>query len=376
MPVRKIAWFVAMAALLLTFAGTAQEAHGQPNSEILRDKFILGLSRALKANDYPKALKFIDRLEKLGGDLPPAIDYFRGEAYFHTGRYGEAQRALNRYVEKTGRKGRYYQKSLEFMLAAEEKAEKAEARERPGRVFRDCPECPEMVVVSAGSFMMGSPSYEAERDDDEGPRHRVTIPKPFAVGKYEVTFAEWDACVADGGCRGRRPADRGWGRARRPVINVSWNDAKTYVRWLSNKTGQEYRLLSEAEWEYVARAGTTSRYSWGDDIGRNRANCDGCGSRWDDKQTAPAGSFAPNVFGLHDAHGNVYEWVEDCWNASYAGAPPDGSAWTGGDCGLRVLRGGSWDSEPRYLRSAYRNRDWAGVRDYFSGFRVARTLAL
>ena len=212
----------------------------------------------------------------------------------------------------------------------------------PGTAFRDCPECPEMVVVPAGSFMMGSPSHEAGRDNDEGPAHRVTIAKPFAVGKYEVTFAEWDACVADGGCGGHRPGDKGWGRGRRPAINVNWDDAKAYVRWLSDKTGKQYRLPSEAEWEYAARAGTTTRYSWGDEVGRNRANCDGCGSLWDNEQTAPAGSFRANVFGLHDVHGNVWEWVEDCWSGNYLGAPADGSAWESGDCSRRVLRGGSW----------------------------------
>ena len=158
------------------------------------------------------------------------------------------------------------------------------------------------------------------------------------------------------------------------MINVSWEDAQGYVRWLSRKTGEEYRLLSESEWEYVARAGTRTRYWWGDEIGRNRANCDGCGSRWEDRQTAPVGSFSANGFGLHDVHGNVWEWVEDCWNESYAGAPRDGSAWESGECGRRVLRGGSWYNNLRYLRSAFRGRNSAGNRYMFIGFRVARTL--
>ena len=253
-----------------------------------------------------------------------------------------------------------------------EKLEKLKRMLPAPKAFRDCPECPEMVVVPAGSFMMGSPPGETGRTKHEGPRHRVTIPKPFAVGKYEVTFAEWDACVAAGGCRGHRREDQGWGRGRRPAINVNWDDAKAYVRWLSRKTGKQYRLLSEAEWEYAARAGKSTRYHWGDDIGRNRANCDLCGSRWDDNQTAPVGSFPANAFGLHDAHGNVWEWVEDCWNPNYAGAPADGSAWRSGDCYSRVLRGGSWYDLPRFLRSANRNR--SGVRSDDFGFRVARTL--
>jgi len=245
---------------------------------------------------------------------------------------------------------------------------------QPGETFKDCPECPEMVVVPAGTFMMGSPASEKGRFKDEGPRHRVTIAKPFAVGKFEVTFAEWDACVAAGGCNGHHPDDRGWGRGRYPVINVSWTDAKSYVSWLSRKTGKRYRLLSESEWEYVARAGTTTRYAWGNDIGPNKANCGGCGSQWDNRQTAPVGRFGANRFGLHDVHGNVWEWVEDCSNESYAGAPSDGKAWTSGDCNRRVLRGGSWVSSPWIVRSAIRDRSVSGYRIDYDGFRIARTL--
>ena len=244
----------------------------------------------------------------------------------------------------------------------------------PGTTFQDCAQCPEMVVVPSGSFMMGSPESEQARDDDEGPVHRVTIARPFAVGVYEVTFGEWDACVSGGGCGGYRPDDKGWGRGSRPVILVSKEDAKAYVEWLSRKTGEEYRLLSEAEWEYVARAGTTTRYWWGDAIGRNRANCSGCGSRYN-LVTAPVGSFSANPFGLHDVHGNVWEWVEDCWNYRYRGAPSDGSAWQMGDCDVRVLRGGSWYNAPWSLRSAERIGDTSGPRDFLVGFRVARTLA-
>ena len=245
-----------------------------------------------------------------------------------------------------------------------------QAEMEAGTVFRDCAGCPEMVVVPAGTYMMGSPEETYEM-----PIHRVTIGEPFAVGKYEVTFAEWDACVADGGCYGHRPDDEGWGRGNRPVMDVDWNQVQTYVMWLNEKTGKGYRLLSEAEWEYVARAGSgTRKYSWGNEVGRNRANCGECGSRWDGKQTAPVGSFGANGFGLHDVHGNVWEWVEDCWNGTYAGAPADGSAWEQGDCNTRVLRGGSWLLVPRYLRSASRFWDPAGDRLNEVGFRVARNL--
>ena len=255
------------------------------------------------------------------------------------------------------------------------------ARAHPvGSMFRDCAGCPEMVVVPARSYQMGSPPDETNRDDDEAPVHRVTFGEPFAAGRYEVTFAEWDACRQAGGCS-HRPDDQGWGRGTRPVVDVSWNDAQEYIQWLSGRTGQDYRLLSESEWEYVARAGTTTRHWWGDEIGRNRANCDGCGSRWDTRQTAPVGSFPANPFGLHDVHGNVWERVQDCRNPSYEGAPGDGSAWESGNCGFRGLRSGSWQptDRPRYLRSA--NRGWNDVSlrrfgDNASiGFRVARTLA-
>ena len=251
---------------------------------------------------------------------------------------------------------------------------------RPGKVFQDCNECPEMVVVPAGSYMMGSPGSEEGRDDDEGPVHRVTIAEPFAVGVHEVTFAEWDACVRDGGCGGYRPDDEGWGRGRRPVINVSWENAQRYVRWLSRETGQEYRLLSESEWEYAARAGTATPFHYGRTISTSQANYDGnytygAGSEGEYRaRTVPVGSFGANGFGLHDVHGNVWEWVEDCWNGSYRGAPSDGSAWQRGNCDRRVVRGGSWYFKPWFLRSA--NRYWfeSVFRNFNLGFRVARTL--
>ena len=245
------------------------------------------------------------------------------------------------------------------------------AGQSPGDTFRDCPGCPELVVVPSGRFMMGSPESESGRFDNEGPVHEVTIACPFAVGVYEVTLDEWDACVSDGGCGGYRPDDMP--RLSHPVFNVSWNDAKAYVRWLSGKTGEAYRLLSDAEWEYVARAGTTTRYWWGDDIGQDRANCDGaCGDSYN--YSAPVGSFSANPFGLYDMHGNVFEWVEDCWNESYHGTPSDGSAWESGECGLRMLRGGSWYVSPRNLHSAFRGSFPSGIRFFDIGFRVARTL--
>ncbi|MCY4454066.1 MAG: SUMF1/EgtB/PvdO family nonheme iron enzyme [Immundisolibacterales bacterium] len=253
----------------------------------------------------------------------------------------------------------------------------AKPTRKVGEKFQDCAECPEMVVVPSGSYEMGSPSREKGRDADEGPVHRVTIERPFGVGVYEVTFSDWAACRRDGGCS-RNFGDRGWGRGDRPVIDVRWADAQEYVRWLSRKSGKRYRLLSESEWEYAARAGTGTRYSWGQDIGVNRANCrnEECGDGF--RHTAPVGSFRANQWGVHDMLGNVYEWTEDCWNANYFGAPGDGSAWLSGNCdGLRVIRGGAWFSHGPALRVTNRSkcgRD-APRCDYSAiGFRVAKTL--
>jgi len=248
------------------------------------------------------------------------------------------------------------------------------------RTFKDCGNCPEMIEVPAGSFMMGSAEGERGSSSEERPRHRVTIAQPFAVSEFPITFDEWDLCVAKGDCAGGsageredyalRISDNGWGRGRRPVINVMWTDAQRYVAWISKITGKSYRLLTEAEYEYAARAGTQTVYPWGNDIGTNNANCDGCGSQWDEKQTSPVGSFAANGFGLYDMVGNVYSWVEDCVHHSYDGAPTDGAAWiAGGDCGTRIIRGGS----PVF--SASRNRMEMGHRYFKVGFRVGRTIA-
>ena len=248
-----------------------------------------------------------------------------------------------------------------------------EKEANPSTDFKECDKgCPVMIVIPAGKFMLGSPENESERRGNEGPQHEVTIARPFAVSKFEVTFEEWDACAAAAACP--QAAD-GWGRGRMPVINVSWRDAQQYVDWLSKLTGQDYRLLTEAEWEYAARAGATTRYSWGDEPGVGNADCNGCGSQWDLRQAAPAGSFKPNAFGIYDMHGNVWEWVEDTWHENYDGAPLDGSAWLwGGDPSYRVVRGGSWRNESELVRAAVRDKRNINVRFDTLGFRVARTI--
>ena len=300
-----------------------------------------------------------------------------------------------------------------------------------GQVFRDCEACPEMVVAPAGSFVMGSPSSEEGRDDTEGPQHEVTIREPFAVGVYEVTRGEFARFVfASGRSTGDscwtyeavdprdRYVDKGWwfdewaeryGRNwsnpgygqtdGHPVVCVSWEDAKAYVGWLSRETDKEYRLLSEAEWEYAARGGTvTSRY-WEEGEGGqcrhangpDREVKDAYGKLYDfigweavscsdgHVHTAPVGSYEANGFGLHDVLGNVLELVEDCWNGGYRRAPSDGSAWVSGDCRGRPSRGGFFGADPRTLRSAVRIGPFGPVapkvRIFYLGFRVARTLA-
>jgi formylglycine-generating enzyme required for sulfatase activity len=270
----------------------------------------------------------------------------------------------------------------------------------PRDTFKDCPDCPEMVVVPAGSFVMGSPEGEPEREPSEGPQHVVKIGKPFAVGRSAVTRAEFSAFVTDtghvsgGGCYAsttvgwKRHSRRSWrspGIAQddgHPVVCVSWEDARAFVDWLAMRTGKRYRLLSEAEWEYVARAGTTTPFWWGFTISTSQANYDGrqdyaegLAGEWR-RTTIPARSLGANPWGLYNVHGNVWEWVEDCWNDSYLGAPANESAWMAGDCASRVLRGGSWVDGPGNLRAASRFKYRSDYRDFDSGFRVARSLIL
>jgi formylglycine-generating enzyme required for sulfatase activity len=252
---------------------------------------------------------------------------------------------------------------------------------QPGQTFKECKNgCPEMVVIPAGEFLMGSPDNEEGRNKDrESPQHRVTVPKPFAIGKYPVTFAQWDICADQGACAQWMPAnDQGWGRENRPVVRVNWRDANAYAAWLSRVTGKRYRLPSEAEWEYAARAGTTGAYSWGPTIGINNANCDGCGSQWDNKQTAPAGSFKPNAFGLYDMTGNIYQWCEDSWHDNYNGKPDalkaSGGAWLAEIGDMRIIRGGSWGASPNNIRPAARGLKEEGYRETWIGFRIARDL--
>ncbi len=240
---------------------------------------------------------------------------------------------------------------------------------KPGDVFRDCDDCPELVVVPPGLFVMGL----GGTTKTEGPSHRVFIEKPFAIGRFEVTFDQWEACIRGGGCT-HQPDDHLWGRGTRPVINLNYTHIENYLKWLRGTTGQTYRLPSEAEWEYAHRGNTTTLYPWGNEVGVNLANCKDCKSIWSAKGTAPVGSFPPNAFGLYDTVGNAYEWTADCWNPSHEGAPPKGGIRTDGDCNQRVMRGGSFYYFSKVGRSSYRSKNALPVNSYWLGFRVLREL--
>lgn len=305
-----------------------------------------------------------------------------------------AARAFELYLQAApGARDRAQVRSLIAALRRRPAVE--EAHKTPNKEFRDCPRCPEMVVVPAGRFVMGSPVQEIGRFDSEGPQHPVSL-RAFALGKYPVTEEEFTLFLA---ATGYQPApcnrllDKTWrspgngivfppGQAdlpRQPAVCVNWNDVQAYIAWL-NKTVSTgaYRLPSEAEWEYAARAGTVTARWWGEAVGSGNANCQGCGSRWDNTLIAPVGSFGANPFGIFDVLGNTWEWLADCWNENYAGAPADGSAWTTGDCSRRVMRGGSWSNLPAFIRSAARSRGDAGGADFdyssYVGFRLAKSL--
>jgi len=275
----------------------------------------------------------------------------------------------------------------------------AEAQSYKDREFRECRDCPEMVGIPAGQFVMGSPKTEPGRFDSEGPQHTVSI-KAFALGKYDITAAQFLAFLRS---TGHRPAacnrilGLGWGSPgggleqqppEWPAVCLGWEDAQAFVAWLNAEVHKArpglvpdkgpYRLPSEAEWEYTARAGTKTARWWGEAIGVNKANCNGCGSPFDDRLLAAVNAFAPNPFGLYGMLGNAWQWTADCWHANYLHAPDDGSAWLETSCTKRVIRGGSWNSLPALVRSASRSfsTDDGGDYDYSSltGFRIARDL--
>ena len=388
------------------------------------DKYMLEALKAIENDDLSTAndkfweidqIYFFDRHERLSEPLPEFLFHYgkllveqsfvrllvkdsSGRVIEHkdnTVLYGDfddhlrhlykGESLLKQCVLNIDGDSEYYKPALELLLVAEEKVRKHQQQmDEYEDAMQQAALKPmgEMVPISGGTFVIGGFG-----DKSEMPARKVNI-RPFKLGKHEVTFAQWDACVMDGGCKTKRSPDgywsydEAWGRGNLPIINVSWDEAQLFIDWLNGKTVGGYRLPTEAEWEYAGRAGNIwYAYSWGDAIGVNQANCNGCGSQWDAKQTAPIGSFPANAWGLHDMHGNVEEWVQDCWHDNYEGLPDDGSEWIN-DCayddsynvedGTRVIRGGSWNDSAGSVRSASRNWSSRSNRSFTIGFRLAR----
>ena len=237
--------------------------------------------------------------------------------------------------------------------------------QKAGTDIRDCPACPVLTVIAPGTFTMGSNTS----DPSEKPPRRVTIDAPFAIGRTEVTVEQWNACVDAGACPRTTDAARA---PNTPARDISWDDAQLYLKWLTKVSGKPYRLPTEAEWEFAARGGTSSRYWWGDDMRRGSANCKDCGEPWQADGPAPVASFAANAYGLHDMNGSVWEWVEDCWHSTYKNAPADARAWTESFCPVHVIRGGSWRDGASYMPATTRFKYDGSVRHSQNGFRVAR----
>ena len=391
-PVKRICMIVLLAMGCISGVGA------QLPPEMQADRLVVRAERQAREGEPAAALASLDdalalRIEN-SVEIP--VDFWFRHAVLAriVGDHTRAVESATRYVTAAGSDAEHYLAALEILdsseldlesLAREQEAQEAAERARrevEARAFSDPLVSggygPEMIEIPGGEFLIGChwDCYGGDRA-----LQRVSIQR-FALSRHEVTFSEWDACVGGGGCGGYSPDDRGWGRGTRPVINVSWEDAQAYVSWLSAQTGEQYRLPSSSEWEYAARAGTETKYSWGDDVGYGMANCDStslfggessCGSRWDGVQTAPVGSFEPNGYGLYDVHGNVWEWVEDC--NSFENVPSDGSAFLTEDCRWRAYRGGAWDDPPSLMRSMLQMGDYPQERSYDLGFRVARTLA-
>lgn len=407
-------WAAILTAWLSFSPGYAQTDRLQQSQiELLR----LDVEKFMATREYSTVLQKISGFRQLGVAMPLEFLAIEARLSADSGDVLRSKKVLDEYFARAPKTDKDYSESEKVLLAvtphlAAAEAERAAAARKAadaeatvaksrdalmaatksartkiettvaGRVkyIQDCRECPKLAVVPAGTFQMGDLSGIGSKD--ERPVHAVSIAKPFAVGVYEVTFAEWDACVAAGGCV-TNPSDEGWGRGARPVINVTWDDAQSYLKWLSAKTGKTYRLPSDAEWEYAARAGSSTDYSWGNTPSHEYANygkdecCEGYAEgsdRW--VNTAPVGSFAPNAWGLYDVHGNVREWVEDCWHEDgHIGARADGGPRLEGcEANHKTYRGGSWSVMPWLLRTSNHGKSAQDVSFKNLGFRVVREL--
>ena len=380
---------IRLSAVLLMAIACASTANAQLPPEIQVDRLLVQAEReTAEGNPWSAAYTLEQALqlyEEHGLEIPANFWIRYAQALQAAGLHEAAVEASTRYLQEAGREGEHYQTALRLLDVAEDdlvaaRREEARRRAEAQRLAEEAAareaaileavvaNLPDMVVIPAGTFRMGCVSGR-NCDTDEHPVHEVRVPS-FELSRHEVTFAQWDVCVEYGPCEWS--GDEGWGRGDRPVIHISWHEAQDFASWVSRVTGEPYRLPSEAEWEYAARAGTETAYPWGNRIGRGNANSGRYNVVWG---TTRVGAFSPNAFGLHDMHGNVREWVEDCWNHSYGGAPNDGSAWRSGNCSMRVLRGGSWSADPGDVRSATRHGFTTGFENGHLGFRVARTLA-
>ncbi|MCX7109663.1 MAG: SUMF1/EgtB/PvdO family nonheme iron enzyme [Proteobacteria bacterium] len=339
---------------------------------ILAVALVLAGGWLFNANKPSERIAPIERQEEVNAkEVAEAKRQADDQARDADAKRAEAEAESKRLAEENAKAAEAKRLAAEQANAEQEAQRRAAETTKPLTVFQDTLKDgslgPKMVWMPTGQFRMGDLTGKGYKG--ELPVHTVKITQSFAMGQYEVTFDDYDKFAK--ATQRELPDDISWGRGKRPVINVSWNDAVAYAQSLSTQTGKPYRLPTEAEWEFAARAETETDYWWGNELGKNRANCDGCGSQWDNQQTAPVGSFPANAWGLHDTAGNVWEWAQDCYHDNYNGSPADGTAWQQGDCANRVLRGGSWDDGGRSVRSAYRHGLGPDRRFNDLGFRLA-----
>ena len=345
--------------------------YSQDSFQVAMDIDLFRAEFYFNSKQFPEGEAVLDHIREIAAahrlELPASYDYLIARVLKHQGKFDDAVISLYRYLTN-GRSPKVYYRAAQLLLHS-----------MWGRTFVDCAEdyCPTMVIVPPGIFRMGSPESEEGRKMNEGPIHHVAIDWPMAVGIHEVSFLQWDECFKEASCEGHRP-EQIKGRGAHPVINVSWNDTESFFDWLNEKLGlvgesSRYRLLGEAEWEYVARAGTADRFHFGDNIRRRDANYDG-GVGSSSNNTILVFRKKPNAFKLHNVHGNVAEWTQDCWRENYDTGLVRGHPYDNDSCEYRVIRGGSWRHGDRALRSAARDKRSADERVESIGFRVARTL--
>jgi len=345
-------------------------AEAESGIETIAERYVAMIDSAIAKGQVDKANRYLGKARS----LKPSSEIVAAAEARLAGLSGDTALDESSPGEQGADDVRAQKEAESVQVASAKPAEQIALGGSARKVFRDelvsGGKGPAMITIPPGTFRMGDLNQAGQ--ENERPVQTITFSKPFAVGKFEVTFEEYDKFAQ---VTGRPlPPDNGWGRGARPVVNINWYDARAYVDWLSQQTGHKYRLPSEAEWEYVARAGTTTEYWWGNHIGRNQANCEVCGSQWDAVRTAPVGSFGANPFGVHDTVGNVWEWTEDCHHQNHEGARSDGKARTGGRCDTRVLRGGAWNYMAPRVRASTRSSTWPESQYLHLGFRVARDL--